>query len=123
MTALGRARAAESERVIGRLLTGITYVSVALLIAGVVLLMAAGTSPTSGGPAFDPGRLVRDLLALRASGFLWLGLAGVIAAPISRVAVALVVYVRGEDWLMVGVSTAILLVIMVAIGSAVVSTV
>ena len=123
MTGPGRARALEAERLIGRLLTGITYASVALLVVGVVLLIGAGTSPVSGGPALDPGRIVPDLLALRPAGFLWLGLGAVIAAPVGRVAVALVAYVRDEDWLMVGVSTAILAVIAIAIGSAVVSTV
>jgi uncharacterized membrane protein len=120
---LDRAGAIQAERLIGRLLTGITYVSVALLVVGVVLLLAAGTSPVSGGPAMDPGQLVPDLLALRPAGFLWLGLVAVIAAPVSRVTVALFAYARERDWLMVGVSAAILLVIAIAIGSAVVSTV
>jgi uncharacterized membrane protein len=123
MTASGRARGLAAERFIGRLLSGITYVSVALLVVGVALLMAAGVSPVSGGPAMDPGRLVSDLVGLKPAGFLWLGLVAVIAAPVTRVTVALVAYARDEDWLMVGVSTAILLVIAIAIGSAVVSTV
>lgn len=118
-----RARARQAERLIGRLLTAITYVSVGLLLVGVLLLMAAGTSPTSGGPGMDPSRIVPDLLALRPAGFLWLGLIAVIAAPVSRVAVALVAYVRDEDWLMVGVSSAILLVIAIAVISAEVTTV
>lgn len=123
MTGGTRAGALRAEQLIGRLLTTITYVSVGLLVVGVVLLMLAGTSPTSGGPRMDPARLAPDVLALRPAGFLWLGLIAVIAAPISRVAVALVAYLRVRDWLMVGVSTAILIVIAVAIGSAVVSTV
>jgi uncharacterized membrane protein len=123
VTASGRAGARQAERVIGRLLTGITYVSVALLVVGVALLIVAGISPVSGGPGMDPGRLLSDLVALEPAGFLWLGLLAVIAAPISRVTVALVAYARDDDWLMVGVSTAILLVIAVAVGSAVVSTV
>jgi uncharacterized membrane protein len=113
----------QAERLIGRLLTGITYTSVALLLVGVGLLIAAGISPVSGGPGMDPGRLVSDLGALKPAGFLWLGLLAVIAAPISRVAVALLAYARNEDWLMVAISTAILVVIAIAIGSAVVSTV
>ena len=113
----------QAEHVIGRVLTGIAYVSVGLLVVGVGLLIAAGISPVSGGPGFDPGRLVPDLVGLKPAGFLWLGLVAVIAAPISRVMVALVAYARDEDWLMVGVSTAILLVIAVAIGSAAVSTI
>jgi len=112
----------QAERLIGRLLTGVTYVSVALLLVGVGLLIAAGISPVSGGPGMDPARLVSDLLGLKPAGFLWLGLLAVIAAPVTRVSVALVAYIRDEDWMMVGVSTAILLVIATAIGSAVVST-
>jgi uncharacterized membrane protein len=123
MSGLERAGSLQAERLIGRLLTVITYVSVGLLVVGVLLLIAAGTSPTSGGPGLDPGRLVPDVLALRPAGFLWLGLIVVIAAPISRVTVALGAYARSRDWLMVGVSAAILAVIAVAIGSAVVTTV
>jgi uncharacterized membrane protein len=121
-TAAGRARALRAERLIGRLLSSVTYVSVALLLVGVVLLIGAGISPVSGGPAMDPARLVPDLVGLQPAGFLWLGLLAVIAAPITRVVVALVAYFRDEDWLMVGVSAAILAVIAIAIGSAVVST-
>ena len=123
MTGLERAGSIQAERLIGRLLTGITYVSVGLLVVGVVLLMAAGTSPTSGGPRMDPARLVPDVLGLRPAGFLWLGLVAVIAAPISRVIVALGAYARARDWLMVGVSAAILVVIAVAVGSAALTTV
>jgi uncharacterized membrane protein len=118
-----RARVLEAERLIGRLLAGVTYLAVALLLMGVVLLIGAGTSPLSGGPGLDPGRFPSDLLALKPAGFLWLGLLAVIAAPIARVSVALAAYARDGDWLMVGVATAILVVIATAIGSAVVSTI
>ena len=123
MTATGRARALQAERLIGRLLSGVAYLSVALLLVGVVLLIAAGISPTSGGPSMDPSRLVPDLVGLKPAGFLWLGLLAVIAAPITRVTVALLAYARDEDWQMVAVSSAILLVIAVAVGSAIVTTI
>jgi len=123
MSGSERASALRAERLIGQLLTGVTYVSVALLLVGVGLLIAAGISPVSGGPGMDPGRLVSDLVGLKPAGFLWIGLLAVIAAPVARVTVALVAYVRDKDWLMVGVSSAILLVIATAIGSAIVSTV
>jgi uncharacterized membrane protein len=123
MSGSRRARADQAERLIGRLLTGVTYVSVVLLLIGVVLLIAAGISPVSGGPSMDPARLVSDLVGLKPAGFLWFGLLAVIAAPVTRVSVALVAYARAEDWLMVGVSSAILLVIATAIASAVASTV
>lgn len=122
MTASGRARALQAERLIGRLLTAVTYLSVALLLVGVTLLVAAGISPTSGGPGMDPRRLISDVMTLQPAGFLWLGLLAVIAAPITRVVVALLAYARDDDWLMVGVSSAILLVITVAVGTAVATT-
>lgn len=118
MTRGRRAGALQAERLIGRLLIGVTYVSVVLLLVGVGLLIAARISPLSGGPGLDIGRLPSDLLGLEPSGFLWLGLLAVIAAPITRVSVALLAYARDHDWLMVGVSVGILLVIAVAIGSA-----
>jgi len=117
------ASALQAERLIGRVLTGVTYLAVGLLLIGVALLIAAGISPTSGGPVLDLGRVPSDLIALRPAGFLWLGLLAVIAAPILRVSVALVAYARDDDRLMVGVALSILLVIAIAIGSAVVSTV
>jgi uncharacterized membrane protein len=123
MTEAARARALQAERLIGQLLTGVTYLSVALLSVGVVLLVADGISPTSGGPGMDPGRLLADLVGLRPASFLWLGLLAVIAAPITRVSVALLAYAREGDRLMVAVSSAILLVIAIAVGSAAVSTV
>ena len=118
-----RSEAFQAERLIGRLLIGVTYVSVAMLLAGVGLLFAAGISPVSGGPGVDLARLPSQLLGLDPAGFLWLGLVTVMAAPVTRVAVALVAYARDGDWLMVGVSTGILVVIAVAVGSAVASTV
>ncbi len=103
------------ERRIGRQLIGATYIAVGLLVIGVVLMAIAGISPYADAPTFEPGAIVRDILALEPTGFLWLGLAFVIATPISRVIVALVTYARTGDRLMVAVSVGILLVITVGI--------
>jgi uncharacterized membrane protein len=119
--AAGRARA--TERRLGRLLITATYVSVGLLAIGVVLMIADGISPTSGGPNLDLATLRTQLVALEPAGFLWLGMMVVIAAPIGRVIVAAVAYVREGDWLMVAVSVGILLVIAVGVVSAMTVTV
>ncbi len=103
------------EAAIGRVLVAMTYVAVALLIIGVVLLLASGTSPLSGGPAFRLGDIVGDILALRPAGFIWLGLLVVIASPIVRVVVAGFGYGRDREWPMVVVAVLILVVIAVAI--------
>jgi uncharacterized membrane protein len=118
-----RSRTYAAERLIGRLLIAVTYVSVGLLTIGLVLIIADGISPTSGGPPFDAAILVSQLLALDPAGFLWLGLLTCIAAPIGRVIVAAVAYARDGDRLMVAVSVAILAVIAIGVGTALTVTV
>ena len=112
-----------TDRWIGRLLIVLTYVSVALLVIGVVVLIVAGISPLDGGPAFNPATLLTDVLAVDPGGVLWLGLVAVIATPISRVVVAAFAYARVGDWSMVGVALGILAVIAVGIAAAVTDTV
>ena len=113
------ARSLAAESLIGRLLIAVTYVSVGLLAIGVGLMVAHGISPTLGGPALDAPTLGARIVGLDASGFLWLGLLAVIAAPIGRVIVAGVAYARDADWLMVGVAIGILLVIGVGVAYAI----
>jgi uncharacterized membrane protein len=99
------------ERRLGRLLIVVTWIAVILLLSGVVLLLAAGISPLSGGPALEPDRLVADVVAVTPAGFLWLGLLAVIATPISRVLGAALGFFRGGERLMAAISLAILTVI------------
>jgi uncharacterized membrane protein len=107
------------ERSIGRMLIALTYVAVALLAIGVLLLMRNGVSPLSGGPPLDIGSVAGDIAHLLPSGFLWLGLLAVIAAPVSRVVAAAVAYARSGERPMVLVAIAILAVVAVSIGSAI----
>ena len=110
-----------SERAIGRLLIGLTYVSTGVLLVGVLLMLASGISPLSGGPRLDLASLPIDLATLTPAGFLWLGLLAVIATPISRVVAAAIAFARAGERGMVGVAVAILVVVGIAIASAVVS--
>ena len=115
--------AAVAERLSGRLLIGFTYVSMGLLLIGVVLMIANGISPLDAAPALDPGTLVASLAALDPEAFLWLGLLAVIAAPIGRVIVAGIAYGVDRDMTMVAISVAILIVIAVGVISAIAVTV
>ena len=110
------------ERSLGRLLIGLTYVAVALLAIGVLLMIGSGISALSGGPRFDAARLPGDLAAAAPAGFLWLGLLAIIAAPISRVVAAAVGYARIGDRAMVGVAVAIVVVIAVSVASAILAS-
>lgn len=111
----------EFERRIGRLLITATYLAVALLGIGVVLMVVEGISPLDPGPTLDMGSLLASLAALEPAGFLWLGLLVVIATPISRVMAAGVGFARGGDRQMTIVAVGILLVVVVGIVAAVVA--
>jgi uncharacterized membrane protein len=106
------------EQSIGRLLTIGIYVSIALLAVGVVLMLLDGIGPLSGGPAFDVGRLVPDLTALRPAGFLWLGLVAVVATPTARVGASLIGYARRGERAMAIVAVLILIVIAMSVALA-----
>ncbi len=89
-----------------------------MLVVGLGLMLAAGIGPLSGGPAFDLGRLVADLTALHAAGFLWLGLVVVVATPSARVIASLVGYARRGERTMAIVAGLILLVIVASVALA-----
>ncbi len=99
------------EAAIARLLTTGTYTSIALLLAGTLLLLLEGRSPLDVGPPFDLGAIAGDVLALRSSGLLWLGILGIVATPSARVVAALVGYARRGDARMAVVAALILVVI------------
>lgn len=103
------------ERSIGRLLSAGSYAAIVLLTIGFALMLIQGIDPLAGGPAFDVRALVGDLLALRPTGFLWLGLIVVLATPASRVIASLIGYRRQGEWRMALVAILILLVILLSV--------
>jgi uncharacterized membrane protein len=112
-----------AERQIGRLLILLTYLSVVLLVPGILLMLAAGISPLDGGPALDFATLLSEVAALEPAGLIWLGLLAVIVTPIGRVISAAVAYGRAGDWSMVWIALGILSIIAVGIATAVAGTV
>lgn len=109
------------DRTVARLLTRGTYLSVALLTVGVVLMAVTGVSPLENAPAFDLGRIPVDIVALRPAGFLWLGLLVTLATPLGRVVASLLGYLAGGERRMVVISVAILIVVGVGVVLGVVS--
>lgn len=106
---------ARLERSIGRLLTTGSYAAIALLAIGFGLMLVRGIDPLSGGPPFDVGALPGDLLNLRPTGFIALGLIVTLATPASRVFASLVGYGRRGDRRMAFVAAAILFVILLSV--------
>jgi uncharacterized membrane protein len=92
-----------------------TYISVALIAVGSILLLASGGSLLAPGPPLDLTQLPGDLLALRPAGFLWLGIIGVMATPALRVGRALLGFLRRDERRMAAVSGLVLGVILVGV--------
>jgi uncharacterized membrane protein len=113
--------AKDFDRRIGRLLIVIIDIAVVLLVVGLLLMVLDGIGPLTGGPRLDPGSLPADVVALEPAAFLWLGILAVIATPVSRVVVAAFGYAGRGDRAMVTISVAILVVIIVAIASGLVT--
>ncbi|MEK6720595.1 MAG: DUF1634 domain-containing protein [Chloroflexota bacterium] len=106
------------EASIARLLRLGVYLSMTLLAAGVIALLAAGISPLAGAPPLDPAAFAADLVDLRPDNLLWLGLLVLVATPSVRVLAALVGYLRSNEPRMVAVSLLILVVIAASIALA-----
>jgi len=103
--------AADLEPALARVLQAGTYVSITLVAAGTVLLLAGGISPLAGGPELHTDRLLSDIAAARPEGFLWLGILGICMTPALRVAAALVGFWRRGERPMVAVALLILAVV------------
>jgi uncharacterized membrane protein len=110
------------EALVARVLHLGTLAAMALLLIGVVLMLASGVDPLLAETVpFDASTLVGDILALRAAGFLWLGIVLVIVLPIGRVALELAGATARRDRPMTLISGGILVVVLIAIGIALAS--
>ncbi len=113
---------ADLDRFVARLLTAGTYLSVAILAIGIVLMLGNGISPVDTGAApFRAEEIPRAVARLEPDGFLWLGLVAVLATPATRVLASLVGYVREGDRRMAIIAVGILAVIATGVLIAVVT--
>ena len=105
------------EAIVGRILVIGTWTAMGLVLTGVVLMLASGVDPIAHGamPRFDIGRVVPDMLALRALGFLWAGLVLIVALPIGRVIVSGVGFLAAGDTRQALISLGVFLVVLVSI--------
>jgi uncharacterized membrane protein len=109
------------ESTISRLLVAGTYLAMALILAGVLLMLAAGIDPLAHGavPPFDLASIPAEVAAGNPLGFLWLGLVAVLALPLGRVIVAGLGFLAARDLRLALVSLAVLLVVLASIVAAV----
>jgi uncharacterized membrane protein len=107
------------DRTIGRILRWGIGASIALLGAGVLLMIVGHVDPLGPPPpAFDASALVHGLVTFQPEAYLWLGLIVTIATPSLRVLASLVGFGRAGDRRMVLVSVGILAVIVASVAVA-----
>lgn len=108
------------EATIGRLLVAGTWLAMALVLVGVLLMLAGGVDPLtrSGIPSFDLSRIPADLAALRPGGFLWAGIALIVTLPVGRVVVAGLGFLAARDGRLALISLLVLLVVVISITAA-----
>ena len=112
---------AEVELVIGRVLLSGAMAGIALVVVGVALMAINGIDPMSATfPRFDLSRVLPDIIALRAEGYLWAGILVLIATPIARVVGEFVTFAVRRDRIMMGVAAAVLAVVALSVMSALV---
>lgn len=111
----GRSVSSGLDHAIARLLVVGTLTSVALLAIGVVLMGVTFVAPLAGGPPFQPGLILDDVVHLRPAGFLWLGLIAAIATPTARVMASFLGYARSGERSMAAVAALILGVLLLSV--------
>jgi uncharacterized membrane protein len=121
MTIVPRRATPGLEASIARLLTVGTLISVALLAIGAALALASGLTAREAPPPFDLGSIVADIVGLRPTGFIWLGLLGTVATPAGRVIAALIGFARTGERQMAIVAVLILVVIAAGVVAGVVA--
>jgi uncharacterized membrane protein len=115
MTGPGDARQRLELRIARLLILG-TYLGVALLAVGILLMLASGTDPLATPSApFVPASIPGDVLALRATGFLWAGILVLMALPVTRVAIAAAAFARAGDRRMAAIAVAVLVVLAISV--------
>jgi uncharacterized membrane protein len=122
----GHARASDTayamEALVGRLLVAGTWLAMALVLVGVLLMLASGVDPLAHGavPPYHPAAIPGDIAALRPEGFLWAGITVIVLLPVGRVVVSGIGFLAARDLRMAAISLAVLLVVGVSVATAVV---
>ncbi len=101
-----------AERAIGRILQVGVLASAAVILVGLVLLLATGSSgyPAGAFPS-DPAQVLAGLAAGRPYAVISAGLLLLILTPVLRVGISVIVFVREKDRPFVGITVLVFLIL------------
>jgi uncharacterized membrane protein len=111
------------EIIIGNLLrAGVILAATVVLLGGIIFLARHGLSPANYRTFYgEPWNLrewngiVQAALGLRGRGIIQLGLVLLIATPVARVAFSAFAFAMERDWLYVGVTALVLVILLYSI--------
>ncbi len=110
------------EAIVARMLVVGTWLAMALVLVGVLLMLASGVDPLAHGaiPPYQPAAIPGEIAAGRPAGFLWAGITVIVLLPIGRVVVSGLGFLAARDFRMAAISLAVLLVVGASVLAAVV---
>jgi uncharacterized membrane protein len=115
---IGPQRDYEMDRIISYVLRGGVLLSAGLLILGAILYTISALR--SGSPAFPStyphslSDVFRGLVRGDPLAILALGLIVLLLTPVARVLISIFAFARERDWLYVGITTLVLLILLVS---------
>ncbi|WP_159723228.1 DUF1634 domain-containing protein [Enterococcus sp. CSURQ0835] len=104
------------ERVIGYILRIGVLVSAAIILFGLLLLLLHGSTEYSATHApTDFQTIFLGLGALKAGAYIQLGIFCLILTPVLRVVVSIYAFLQEKDYLYVGITTIVLIILAIGI--------
>lgn len=106
----------EVEIVISKSLRVGVALSSVIILAGLLMFLMSGHSgyPGSTYPT-DPHDIIAGAISLKPYGIILLGLMILIAIPIFRVAVSIIVFMKEKDYLYVKITTAVFIILIISL--------
>ncbi len=105
-----------SELKIARLIRVVVFSSGAIILVGLILYFVTGTSGYENGAfPIDPVQILVGVLSLKPYAVIMTGIFILILTPILRVAVSVIVFLKEKDYLYVGITTLVLLILIVSL--------
>ncbi len=114
-SAVAAPASADLDSRIARVLMAGTYLSIALVGVGVVLMVVNGISPLDPAPPLSVGDLLAALGRVRPEGLLALGLVAIVFTPTARVVASLIGYLQDGERRMALIAAGILGVIALSV--------
>ena len=107
---------AKEELSVAKLVRVVVIASAAVILLGLVLYLVTGTSGYDGNAyPVNPLQILAGAAGLKPYAIILTGLLVLVSSPFLRVGVSIIVFLKAKDWLYVGITTFVFLVLIVSL--------